>query len=239
MIAAPIKLIVGLGNPGEKYAKTRHNAGFLFLDTWLRRHYPSELLRPDKNLLGNCVQLSCGGQAIRLLAPTTFMNLSGNSVRAALSYYKLAPNEMLVVHDELDLDPGIARLKLGGGHGGNNGLRHITQMLGTSDFARLRLGIGHPGVGRDVANYVLKAANLAEQELIEHAIDESLAVMEAVVRGEFALAMNQLHSRLAQKPNKNHGNNVADATHKGTSSNESNHGKGRTSSSHKADEQAS
>ncbi len=235
MIAAPIKLIVGLGNPGEKYAKTRHNAGFLFLDTWLRRHYPSELLRPDKNLLGNCVQLSLGGQAIRLLAPTTFMNLSGNSVQAALSYYKLEPSQMLVVHDELDLPPGIARLKLGGGHGGNNGLRHITQMLGSGDFARLRLGIGHPGVGRDVANYVLKTANVAEHELLEHAIDESIAVMEDVVRGDFAGAMNQLHTRLAQKSNKSSAAESVDSATKRRASSEQHADSNGTLSTSEAD----
>lgn len=199
MQASPIKLIVGLGNPGDKYTKTRHNAGFLFLDTLLRRWYPGVTLRPDKNLLGSSAQIEMSGQTIRLLAPATFMNLSGNSVRAALSYYKLSSKQMLVVHDELDLDPGIARLKLGGGHGGNNGLRHITQILGNGDFARLRLGIGHPGVGRDVASYVLKQANRDEEQKIELAIDESLAVLERVVAGEFGAGMNDLHSKLSSK----------------------------------------
>lgn len=206
MKASPIKLIVGLGNPGEKYTKTRHNAGFLFLDRLLNQRFPSVSLRPDKNLLGLSAQVDFGvvdGVAVRLLAPSTFMNLSGSSVQAALSYYKLQAQQILVVHDELDLDAGIARIKLGGGHGGNNGLRHITQVLGTSDFARLRVGIGHPGVGRDVASYVLKQANLADQDKIDLAIDESIAVLDRIVSGDCASAMNDLHTRLSvAKPKK-------------------------------------
>ena len=210
MKASPIKLIVGLGNPGEKYTKTRHNAGFLFLDRLLSQHFPGISLRPDKNLLGSSAQVEFGlgsttraTSTVRLLAPSTFMNLSGSSVQAALSYYKLQAQQILVVHDELDLDPGIARIKLGGGHGGNNGLRHITQVLGTSDFARLRVGIGHPGVGRDVASYVLKQANLADQDKIDLAIDESIAVLDRIVSGDCASAMNDLHTRLSvTKPKK-------------------------------------
>ena len=124
------------------------------------------------------------------------MNLSGQSVGAACRYYKCQMHEILVVHDEIDLDPGIARLKLGGGHGGNNGLRDIIQKSGTNEFARLRLGVGHPGVGRDVANFVLKTANKADQEQINLAIDESLRVIRSVVAGEFSLAMNELHTAL-------------------------------------------
>ena len=201
MKAAPIKLIVGLGNPGEKYTKTRHNAGFLFLQKLLNQFAESSNLSPEKNVLGRTAKIVLGGHDVRLLAPDTFMNLSGNSVQAAISYYKLNVNEILVAHDELDLDPGVARLKLGGGHGGNNGIRDIALKTASSDFARLRIGIGHPGVGKDVASYVLKQANLADQDNIERAIDESLRVIENVVRGEFGLAMNDLHTRLA-KPGK-------------------------------------
>ena len=198
MTPSPIKLIVGLGNPGEKYTKTRHNAGFLFLRQLLNQFGEGVDLRAEKNVFGRTARLTIEEQDVRVLAPDTFMNLSGNSVQAALNYYKLEPSQMLVVHDELDLDPGIARLKLGGGHGGNNGLRDIKAKLAGLDFARLRIGIGHPGVGRDVSNYVLKVANLADQEKIECAIDESLRVLPTVVKGDFGSAMNELHSRLAK-----------------------------------------
>jgi len=138
------------------------------------------------------------GKEIRLLAPNTFMNLSGKSVLAATQYYKIDMSEVLVAHDELDLDAGIARLKLSGGHGGNNGLRDIIQKTGTNDFARLRIGIGHPGVGRDVSGYVLKSANKAEQQNIDNAIAESLRVIEFIAEGDFPRAMNELHTNLAK-----------------------------------------
>lgn len=196
MTSSPIKLIVGLGNPGDKYAKTRHNAGFLFLD--LLCEQLGVRLAADKHCFGRTVKTLIAGQEVRLLAPDTFMNLSGKAVIAATQYYKIDLREILVVHDELDLDPGVARLKLGGGHGGNNGLRDIAQMSGSKDFARLRLGIGHPGVGRDVAGYVLKPANRDDQTKIEHAIAESLRVLDLVVQGDFPRAMNELHTTLAK-----------------------------------------
>ncbi|RBP52764.1 aminoacyl-tRNA hydrolase [Arenicella xantha] len=196
MTSSPIKLIVGLGNPGEKYAKTRHNAGFLFLDSLCEQLGIS--LKADKQCFGRSGKAVIAGQEVRLLAPDTFMNLSGKAVVAATQYYKIDLAEILVVHDELDLDPGVARLKLGGGHGGNNGLRDIAQMCGSKDFARLRLGIGHPGVGRDVAAYVLKQANRDDQTKIEHAIAESLRVLELIVQGDFPRAMNELHTTLAK-----------------------------------------
>lgn len=199
MTASPIKLIVGLGNPGEKYARTRHNAGFLFLDRLCEQ--TGAELKADKHCLGRSAKVVIGGpgdgREVRLVAPDTFMNLSGNAVVAATQYYKIAREEILVVHDELDLDPGIARLKLGGGHGGNNGLRDIAQKLSSKEFARLRIGIGHPGVGRDVSGYVLKPANKADQAAIDNAIAESLRVLDLVVQGEFPRAMNELHTVLA------------------------------------------
>ena len=194
MEATPVKLIVGLGNPGEKYSKTRHNAGFLFIDRLCEQL--GVTLKSDKNTHGLSTKTNLGDHQIMLLKPTTYMNLSGQSVGAACRYYKCQMHEILVVHDEIDLDPGIARLKLGGGHGGNNGLRDIIQKSGTNEFARLRLGVGHPGVGRDVANFVLKTANKADQEQINLAIDESLRVIRSVVAGEFSLAMNELHTAL-------------------------------------------
>lgn len=200
MSQSPIKLIVGLGNPGEKYAKTRHNAGFLFLDELCKQLDIS--LKADKNCFGHSAKAAIAGQEVRLLAPNTFMNLSGKAVNAAIQYYKIDMSEVLVAHDELDLDAGIARLKLSGGHGGNNGLRDIIQKCATRDFARLRVGIGHPGVGRDVSGYVLKPANKADQQNIDHAVAESLRVIDLIVQGDYPRAMNELHTNLAKVPTK-------------------------------------
>ena len=195
MTQSPIKLIVGLGNPGEKYTKTRHNAGFLFLDRLCEQVGAS--LKADKHSQGLTVKTLIAGREVRLLAPNTFMNLSGQAVVAACQYYKIDLSEILVVHDELDLDVGIGRLKLNGGHGGNNGLRDIIQKTGSKEFARLRIGIGHPGVGRDVSSYVLKQANKSDQQKIDLVIDESLRVIDWVVEGDFARAMNELHTNLS------------------------------------------
>ncbi len=194
MEPSPIKLVVGLGNPGEKYTKTRHNAGFLFLDRLLEQH--GAVLKADKHCFGRTTKLVIAGQEVRLLAPDTFMNLSGKAVVAACNYYKIHLSEVLVAHDELDLAPGVARLKLGGGHGGNNGLRDIAQKGASKEFARLRIGIGHPGVGRDVSGYVLKPANKVDQQAIDNAIAESLRIIDLVVQGEFPSAMNELHTSL-------------------------------------------
>ena len=199
MQQAPIKLIVGLGNPGEQYMKTRHNAGFLFLEALCQQiagQSKACLLKSDKNCFGKTNKLVIGGHDVRLLEPDTFMNLSGQSLLATTQYYKIAMSEVLVVHDELDLDAGIARLKLNGGHGGNNGLRDIIQRLASKEFARLRIGIGHPGVGRDVSGYVLKKPNKDDQSKIEQAIAESLRVIDLIVEGDFARAMNELHTNL-------------------------------------------
>jgi PTH1 family peptidyl-tRNA hydrolase len=199
MSQSPVKLIVGLGNPGEKYAKTRHNAGFLFLDHLCQQVGAN--LKADKQCFGRSAKVSIAGQEIRLLAPDTFMNLSGKAVNAAIQYYKINMTEVLVVHDELDLDAGIARLKLSGGHGGNNGLRDIIQKCATKDFARLRIGIGHPGVGRDVSAYVLKTANKADQQNIDNAVTESLRVIDLIAQGDYPRAMNELHTNLAKVSN--------------------------------------
>ena len=192
MDQTPIKLIVGLGNPGEKYTKTRHNAGFLFLDTLCKSLGVS--LKADKQCFGRSAKVQINAQDVRLLAPDTFMNLSGKAVVAAMSYYKIKLNEVLVVHDELDLDTGTVRFKQAGGHGGNNGLRDIIGQTGAKDFLRLRIGIGHPGTGRDVAAYVLKTPNKDDQTHIEVAIDRVLTVLPDVVTGDLQRAMNELHS---------------------------------------------
>jgi PTH1 family peptidyl-tRNA hydrolase len=196
MSLSPVKLIVGLGNPGEKYAKTRHNAGFLFLDELCRQFNVS--LKIDKHCFGHSAKVVIAGHEVRLLKPDTFMNLSGKAVNAAIQYYKIELSEVLVAHDELDLDAGIARLKLSGGHGGNNGLRDIIGQCATKDFARLRIGIGHPGVGRDVSAYVLKQANKSEQQDIDNAVAEALRVIELIAQGDYPRAMNELHTNLAK-----------------------------------------
>jgi PTH1 family peptidyl-tRNA hydrolase len=196
MSQSPVKLIVGLGNPGEQYAKTRHNAGFLFLNQLC--HQLGVSLKADKQCFGHSAKVVIAGHEVRLLAPNTFMNLSGKAVNAATQYYKIEVSEVLVAHDELDLDAGIARLKLSGGHGGNNGLRDIIQKCATKDFARLRIGIGHPGVGRDVSAYVLKPANKADQQSIDNAIAEALRVIDLIAQGDYPRAMNELHTNLAK-----------------------------------------
>lgn len=196
MSQSPIKLIVGLGNPGEQYSKTRHNAGFLFLE-YLCQHVGG-VLKVDKNCFGWVAKVTIADQEVRLLAPNTFMNLSGKAVIAATQYYKISMDQVLVAHDELDLDAGVARLKLGGGHGGNNGLRDIIQKTATKEFARLRIGIGHPGVGRDVSGYVLKRANKDDESKIDNAIAETLRVMNLIAVGDFPRAMNELHTSLAK-----------------------------------------
>lgn len=192
MTVSTIKLIVGLGNPGEKYVKTRHNAGFLFLQRLCDQHHVA--LKTEKHCHGRTAQITIAEQPVRLLAPDTFMNLSGNALLATLNYYKLDLSEVLVVHDELDLDPGIVRLKVGGGHGGNNGLRDIIAKAG-KDFLRLRIGIGHPGVGRDVSNYVLGTANKADQTFIDQAVDSVLCFLPDIVSGNVPRAMNELHTK--------------------------------------------
>jgi PTH1 family peptidyl-tRNA hydrolase len=200
MTQSPIKLIAGLGNPGEQYSKTRHNAGFLFMDALCSQVVGSDAkatLKADKNSVGRTQTVVVANHAVRLLPPDPIMNLSGQSVLAAMQYYKIEPSEVLIAHDELDLDAGIARLKLSGGHGGNNGLRDIIQRIGSNSFARLRIGIGHPGVGRDVSSYVLKPANKDDQNKIDNAIFESLRVLDLIVEGDFPRAMNELHTNLA------------------------------------------
>ena len=151
-----LRLIVGLGNPGADYDKTRHNVGFWLLDSLARRY--GGVFRREAKFHGEACQVSVDGHPLWLLKPQTFMNRSGASVIALARFYKLVPEAILVVHDELDLPPGAVRLKRGGGHGGHNGLRDIIQQLGSREFLRLRLGIGHPGDSRAVINYVLHPA---------------------------------------------------------------------------------
>lgn len=190
-----ISLIAGLGNPGQQYRHTRHNAGAQFLEA-LCQAYRGEL-RPDAKFHGESGRISVQGRDVRLLFPTTFMNRSGRAVAAIAQYYKIPPAQILVVYDELDLPAGTVRLKSGGGAGGHNGIRDIIAALGTGDFHRLRLGIGHPGEASKVLNYVLGEPSREEAELLGDAIARSLEVLPLLVEGSFQIAMNKLHTRPA------------------------------------------
>lgn len=190
----PIQLIVGLGNPGPEYDRTRHNAGADFVAELAGRH--GVQLAPDKKYRGLSGRVRIGGQDIRLLIPTTYMNRSGQSVGPLAHFFKIPAEAILVAHDELDLPPGTARLKAGGGHGGHNGLRDIISALGNSrDFMRLRLGIDHPGNAREVVNYVLQRAPRAEQEQLAEAIDRAIDVMPVAASGDWGAAMKDLHTK--------------------------------------------
>ena len=191
--AEPIKLIVGLGNPGVKYEHTRHNAG----QDWLVQLAGAEgiTLAPEKRFFGDYGQGLVAGHKVHLLIPHTFMNLSGQSVQALCNFYKIDTQHILVAHDELDLPPGTARLKLGGGHGGHNGLRDIiNKRSGDKNFHRLRLGIGHPGNAKLVTNYVLKKAPLEERISIDHAMEKAIKAMSDAISGQWQKAMNDLHT---------------------------------------------
>ena len=187
-----VGLIVGLGNPGPQYASTRHNAGFWFVEAVARRY--SGQFRGESKFHGEACRVEIDGRPVWLLKPQTFMNRSGQAVAALMRFHKIALGDVLVVHDELDLAPGVARLKQSGGHGGHNGLRDIVAQCGGPDFQRLRLGIGHPGQGRDVAGYVLGRAPAEEERQIEAAIDNALEVFPLAVAGELEKAMNRLHN---------------------------------------------
>ncbi|WP_455819510.1 aminoacyl-tRNA hydrolase [Pseudomonas cerasi] len=188
-----IKLIVGLANPGAEYAATRHNAGAWYVDLLAERHNQS--LKEESKFFGYTARLSMGGEDVRLLVPTTFMNLSGKAVAAMATFYRIAPDEILVAHDELDLLPGVAKFKQGGGHGGHNGLKDIISKLGNNlDFHRLRIGIGHPGDRNKVVGFVLGKPPAAEQLLIDNAIDEAARCTEVWLKEDKLKAMNRLHS---------------------------------------------
>lgn len=193
-----IRLIAGLGNPGREYVATRHNAGFWWVDAVADLRHVA--LRPESKFHGESGRVAHGGHELWLLKPQTFMNASGRAVAALMKFYKIAPEELLVVHDELDLLPGDARLKRGGGHGGHNGLRDIAAQLGSTDFWRLRLGIGHPGDKGAVVDFVLNAPRREEAGLIEEAIERSLRVLPLIELGDMAGAMKQLHTREKKPP---------------------------------------
>ena len=187
-----IRLIVGLGNPGREYETTRHNVGFRWVDELARLHKLG--FKSETKFHGLTARGRLNGQEILLLKPQTFMNVSGRSVGALAQFYKIAPAEMLVVHDDLDLPPGVARLKMGGGHGGHNGLKDIIAHLGTKDFWRLRFGIGHPGDRDGVADYVLHDPSCEERELMDEAMLQAQDVAHLVIEGKTEAAMLKLHS---------------------------------------------
>ncbi|MGZ5180459.1 MAG: aminoacyl-tRNA hydrolase [Ramlibacter sp.] len=193
-----IKLFVGLGNPGSEYEATRHNAGFWWVEALAREfklHFAME-----KGYQALVARGSIHGQTIWLLEPQTFMNLSGRSVAALARFYKIAPEEILVVHDELDVVPGQAKLKFGGSHAGHNGLRDIHAQLGTGDYWRLRIGIGHPGVKAEVVNWVLKKPSPDQRELIEACIDRTLKAAPALLAGEMDKATLIVHTSKPPRP---------------------------------------
>jgi PTH1 family peptidyl-tRNA hydrolase len=188
-----IRLIAGLGNPGRDYETTRHNAGFWWVDELARAEQMS--FRSETKFYGLLARGVVSGHEVFLLKPQSFMNLSGRAVGAVAQFYKVLPSEILVVHDELDLQPGIARLKMGGGHGGHNGLKDIIAQLGSRDFWRLRLGIGHPGERNEVVNYVLNDPRRDERELIDEAMQQSLNIAPLLIEGKTEAAMLKLHSK--------------------------------------------
>ena len=191
-MATGIDLIVGLGNPGSQYLRTRHNVGFWLLDQLADTH--RTMLREESRFSAEIGTASISGRRVVLMKPTTYMNLSGQAVGAYARYFKVPPANVLVVHDELDLPAGTVRLKRGGGHGGHNGLRDITAQIG-GDFLRLRLGIGHPGSADQVVDYVLGAPAASDREAIEDAIARGLSVLPGIVDGQDEKIMNQLNRR--------------------------------------------
>jgi len=191
-----LDLIVGLGNPGPKYQLTRHNAGFWFADL-LARSYGAGWSQ-NKKLHGETAEISIAGHRIRLLKPLTYMNLSGQAVAAAVNYYKIEPEHVLVAYDEIDLPPGRAKLKFDGSHAGHNGIRNIAEHIGTA-FWRLRIGVGHPGPGRrdEVVNHVLDRASAEEEELIIGTIADAVDLVPVFIEEGAERATNRLHGRKA------------------------------------------
>jgi peptidyl-tRNA hydrolase, PTH1 family len=192
MPGTPLKVIVGLGNPGADYARTRHNAGFWLVDELARRH--GGTLRHEGKHQAELGRIRIGDDELWLVKPMTFMNRSGGPVSSVLGFYKLTPREMLVAHDEIDLPSGTVRLKDAGGHGGHNGLRDLIAAQGNA-FWRLRIGVGHPGVKNEVVDFVLTHAGKDEQRTIDETIAAGADAIEAMLRSGAQIAMNKLHAR--------------------------------------------
>lgn len=193
MSNSPIRLIVGLGNPGSEYEATRHNTGFWFIERLAQRH--NQLFKNESRHHGMTCKLLLHGHECRLLKPTTYMNRSGQAVASLANYFRIPPGSILVAHDELDLAPGEIRLKSGGGHAGHNGLRDIMSALGSRDFHRLRIGIDHPKQRGEVVNYVLGRPSQTDRAAIDDAIDRALDSVSEILDGELQRAMNRLHAK--------------------------------------------
>ena len=190
-MAARIKLIVGLGNPGAEYAKTRHNVGAWFVESLAEQK--NQQLRKENKFFGLVAKINIDDHPCWLFEPTTYMNESGKAVAAIAKFYKIAPQEILIAHDELDFPAGTTRLKENGGHGGHNGLRDIIQCLGAHDFYRLRIGIGHPGYKDRVTPYVLSEPSRGDKELIVNATDGITRFLPDLIGGEIQKVMRELH----------------------------------------------
>ncbi|MEP6740177.1 MAG: aminoacyl-tRNA hydrolase [Caldimonas sp.] len=188
-----IRLIVGLGNPGPEYSQTRHNAGFWFVDEVARRLKAS--LVPERSYSGLAARVNVDGRPLWLLEPMTFMNVSGKSVAALARFFKIEPADILVAHDELDLMPGQVKMKQGGSHAGHNGLKDIVDQLGSGDFWRLRLGIGHPGVKSEVTHYVLRRPPAEQLVEIEKGIEQAAGALDLLLAGDMERAMMKVHAR--------------------------------------------
>ncbi|MGQ9425816.1 aminoacyl-tRNA hydrolase [Gilvimarinus sp. F26214L] len=185
--------MVGLGNPGPEYQDTRHNAGAILVEEFARRHRLT--LAPENKFSGLTGRLKVAGEDLRLLIPTTYMNRSGQAVAPMVNFFKIPPEEVLVVHDEIDLPPGTVRFKKGGGAGGNNGLKDIIRALGNNNgFKRLRIGVGHPGSASQVAAYVLRKAPADEYQLTQDSIERAIEVLPTAIAGDWEKAMRDLHT---------------------------------------------
>lgn len=191
-MATKIALIAGLGNPGSEYEATRHNAGFWFVDELASSAGAG--WTPDNKFHGDICKATLHGESVWLLKPMTYMNRSGQAIAALARYYKIEPEGILVAHDELDFEPGAVKIKKGGGHAGHNGLRDTIAQLGTKDFMRLRLGIGHPGDAKQVSDYVLGRPSQADRTAIEDAIWQATKVIPEMLSGDVDKAMRELHS---------------------------------------------
>lgn len=190
---AHLKLVIGIGNPGDQYASTRHNAGIWFVERLAQQL--GGVFKEEKKFFARIANVNYEGQDLRLLIPTTYMNESGKSVGAFANFFKISPNQILIAHDELDFAIGTIRFKQGGGLAGHNGLRDISRSLGGSkDFNRLRVGVGHPGSKEQVTGHVLGRATAKDKDMIGQCIDEALACMPLALQGEWDQAMNRLHN---------------------------------------------
>ncbi|MCP3680410.1 MAG: aminoacyl-tRNA hydrolase [Gammaproteobacteria bacterium] len=187
-------MIVGLANPGSRYSDARHNAGAWLVTALTRSVIMPVVLKSERKLKAELGRIDLGEQVLHIAIPTVYMNESGEAVRKLLKFYNLSSQELLIIHDDIDLIPGQVKLKLGGGHGGHNGLRSIIAAIGSKQFYRLRIGVGHPGDASKVVGYVLHRPSHADKQAIEHVIQEAVIAMPKIVKGDVEIAMNYLHT---------------------------------------------